>query len=455
MIVGDFNVDLSKPHSTSALDLLATFAGYGLHQVVQEPTRLTGYRHSLLDLVLCTNVSMICDLSINCPLGTSDHNSIAMCLTVDRPQVQRCRRRVWMYQKADFEAINVALEESLFPKDSISTWSVDWAWTTFESMFLSVIKHFIPCRTVPSRHTQPPWITKDVRRCLHQRNKAWRAAKASDITERWQVFRWLRNLVVSAVRSAKRMFFATLSDRVGSLKEFWRTYRCLTATAACLPATLSDGAKTASSAAEKATMLKKFFASCFGPPTLDSPSLSALATTTESRTLTVPITKQDNIRELSELKCTGMDVMQVISHFPARKATGPDGISTVMLKQCAGVISDHLAAIFNHSLSLGVVPAAWKISRVTPIPKSKDTSLVNNFKPISLLSLVGKIQERLVHEALLDHLLDGHFLSSKQFGFRPCSSTQEALLSLTRGWHEVLDNGGSVLCCIFRFGKGL
>ena len=161
VIVGDFNVDLSKPHSTSALDLLATFAGYGLHQVVQEPTRLAGCRHSLLDLVLCTRVSMICDLSINCPLGTSDHNSIAICLTVDRPQVQRCMRRVWMYQKADFEAINVALEESLFPKDSISTWSVDQAWTTFESMFLSVIKHFIPCRTVPSRRTQPPWINKE------------------------------------------------------------------------------------------------------------------------------------------------------------------------------------------------------------------------------------------------------------------------------------------------------
>ena len=55
-----------------------------------------------------------------------------------------------------------------------------------------------------------------------------------------------------------------------------------------------------------------------------------------------------------------------------------------------------------------------------------------------------------MHEAPLD---DGHFLSSKQFGFRLCSSTQESLLSLTHGWHEVLDNGGSVLCVFLDLAK--
>ena len=59
-------------------------------------------------------------------------------------------------------------------------------------------------------------------------------------------------------------------------------------------------------------------------------------------------------------------------------------------------------------------------------------SMVSNYRPISLLFLVGKAQERLVHEALMSHVLNVGAISDNQYGFRPGSSTQEALLTLTR-----------------------
>ena len=57
---------------------------------------------------------------------------------------------------------------------------------------------------------------------------------------------------------------------------------------------------------------------------------------------------------------------------------------------------------------------------------------------------MGKAQKSLVHESLLEHQLEKGVLSDKQFGFRPGISTQEALLSLTRCWHEVPDECRSV-----------
>ena len=79
--------------------------------------------------------------------------------------------------------------------------------------------------------------------------------------------------------------------------------------------------------------------------------------------------------------------MQVKSCLPARKATGPDGISTVMLKQCAVVISPF--TVFGGSSScLENLQGSLFTSAAQ---KSKDTSLVKNFRPISLLSLVGNI----------------------------------------------------------------
>ena len=112
--------------------------------------------------------------------------------------------------------------------------------------------------------------------------------------------------------------------------------------------------------------------------------------------------------------------MKAIKHLRHNTASGPDGISATMLKGSCSSICGRLACLFNASFSSGKVPNAWKNSNVTPIHKKGDASLLQNYRPISLLSLVGKLQERLVHNLLLDHLLGRGAISPSQFGFRPC-----------------------------------
>ena len=124
-----------------------------------------------------------------------------------------------------------------------------------------------------------------------------------------------------------------------------------------------------------------------------------------------------------------------------------------MLKGCAGSISSKLSCIFNASFISGTVPSDWKVSRVTPIYKKGDASLASNYRPISLLPLVAKLQERIVHVALQDHLLSQKAISPSQFGFRPHSSTQEALVHMTQLWHQHLEDGGSSLCVFLDLAK--
>ena len=93
------------------------------------------------------------------------------------------------------------------------------------------------------------------------------------------------------------------------------------------------------------------------------------------------------------------------------------------------------------------------MSRITPIFKKGDASSVANYRPISLLSLVGKQLERVVHSALMEHILSESVLSPSQFGFRPQSSTQEALLSLTRFWHNTMEDNGSNACVFLDVAK--
>ena len=94
------------------------------------------------------------------------------------------------------------------------------------------------------------------------------------------------------------------------------------------------------------------------------------------------------------------------------------------------------------------------MSHVTPIPKSGDLPLVKNYHPISLLSLISKVLERIVHCRVSEFVRAHHLLSSCQFGFRSgSSSTQEALLSITNDWHQGLSKSHQVGATFFNIKK--
>lgn len=88
----------------------------------------------------------------------------------------------------DFDALKEALEYELFPVDLVGEWLVDGAWSTFRSQFTSTVEALVPRRMVTPRKKQQPWITKDVRRYLRNRNKVWRSAKTKGTDESWSVF---------------------------------------------------------------------------------------------------------------------------------------------------------------------------------------------------------------------------------------------------------------------------
>ena len=90
---------------------------------------------------------------------------------------------------------------------------------------------------------------------------------------------------------------------------------------------------------------------------------------------------------------------------------------------------------------------------IVPIPKGADAAQCSNYRPISLLPLVSTILERIVHNHLLDFLLKHKCLSPLQFGFRPKSSTQEALLCLTHDLIPQLDRGYHVAAVFFDLSK--
>ena len=89
-----------------------------------------------------------------------------------------------------------------------------------------------------------------------------------------------------------------------------------------------------------------------------------------------------------------------------------------------------LCYIVNLSLTIGIIPAEWKEDRVIPIFKSGPKNMFENYRPISVLSVMSKVLERAVRKQLLSHLEAENLLTPSQYGFRRKRSTQLAATAL-------------------------
>ena len=88
------------------------------------------------------------------------------------------------------------------------------------------------------------------------------------------------------------------------------------------------------------------------------------------------------------------------------KATGLDNISAKIIRECADMISVSLCDLFNKSLLSGIFPDDWKCARVTPLFKQGEASDLNNYRPISVISVIANVFERIVYDQLYNFLSD-------------------------------------------------
>ena len=123
------------------------------------------------------------------------------------------------------------------------------------------------------------------------------------------------------------------------------------------------------------------------------------------------------------------------------KASGLDKLPVKLVKITAPYIRKSLTAIFNRSISTGIFPCDWKVAKVTPIHKDGDKSDMDSYGPISVISIIAKIMEKLAHSQLYSYLVRFDILTSSQHGFRPLHLTVTALLKLTNQWYQNMDEG--------------
>ena len=134
------------------------------------------------------------------------------------------------------------------------------------------------------------------------------------------------------------------------------------------------------------------------------------------------------------------EILDIINSLE-NKSTGPFSIPGKLLSLIPDLIIIPLAFIINMSIQSGVFPELLKLVKVIPIRKGGSTQDINNYRPISLISIFDKIIEKLMHKRLYSFLENNDILFHNQYGFRRNNSTVHALIQITEKIKSSIDNG--------------
>ena len=109
------------------------------------------------------------------------------------------------------------------------------------------------------------------------------------------------------------------------------------------------------------------------------------------------------------------------------KNGGNDNINAKTLKTLVEFLVDPLSHIFNLCIDKAIWPNAFKSADVIPLNKSKEKHIAKNYRPISLISNIAKVLEKIIHKSIITFINNCDILAKNQYGFRKNKSTKDAL----------------------------
>ena len=432
-ILGDLNCDMmaiSPANETKHLIELCESFQYA--QLIKEPTRVTSSSKSLIDLFLTNEPDKFVTSGVS-HIGCSDHSLIYVSRKLTCPR--SFPRIIESRQYKNFVPDNFMNDIALVPWDIIE--QIDnptSAWEVWKQSFLAVANLHAPVKKRRVRNSKAPWLTPEIKRLMWERDRIKRIATVTNDQLKWAEYRRLKNRVNHSIKACKKDYYHSyFEDNVGKAKAIWNGINTVlsrkknVAQASKLiigDAEITDPYELSNAFNRHFTEIGPNLASYINPPRVSFRDfVESCGSTFELELLTI-----DELRKL-------------VNDIPVGKADGLDGIPTCLLKLSFTLIASSLTHIFNLVISTGIIPKDWKSARVTPIFKADSKVDPANYRPISVLPVIGKLFEKAIFNQVYTYLNDNKLLSKYQSGFRPMHSTLTALIDITDNWYLNIDNG--------------
>ncbi|CAH8436181.1 unnamed protein product [Dicrocoelium dendriticum] len=442
LLMGDLNlpkiiwpdVRLLPSHGNVEAQFAKMTIEIGATQHVIQPTRVTPYSASCLDLMFTSCEQKLKEIRVIEPLANSDHCSIVASLELSLPYYNQ-QKPTFNYWKTDFNGLVQAASQTdwTLPHDaSLEAW-----WSLIKGKLNSLCTRFVPLKYPKIGPVKPHWFDREYRQLARRRRKLWDRYISSGCDEDYTVYKKQRNLCNAAKIKKRRQFEEELaSSATTAPKRIFAYLKRQLKPGDDLPVLESLDGKTLISSAERADALATHFLTVFS-----------------SKPAAVSVPAQVAQVLLDSLQCDAVEVYQLLVNLDGAKPPGPDGLHPLILKSLSIIISPAVTNLFNRSLSEGSVPNDWKCSIVKPLPKGGDPSKIENYRPICLTSVLSKVLEKVVKKCLLSFFESMDVLTPAQHGFTKGRSCITNLMYANHQWVRALNEQKDVDVVYIDFSK--
>ena len=301
----------------------------------------------------------------------------------------------------------------------------------------NVMKKHLPTRKVQGSKRKTLWMNSNPLLKVRKKNAAYKRYLSTREGKDYDAYAKARNQAKWEIRKAKREYEKKIAtDSKNNPKAFFKYANSKLKTRSTVPnLDKADGTKTTTDS-EKAEELNKFFSS----------------TLTKENMNNVPFFEdRSNGLTLQDTEMNESIVMEQLKALKVNKSPGPDGLHPRILNELSKELKEPLTLLFRKSLEEGVVPKAWKEGQITPIFKKGKNNICDNYRPVSLTSIVCKVMEKIIRAQTIKHL--NQFISSCQHGFIGGRSCITQLLDTIDTWSRLLDGGSAVDAIYLDFSK--
>jgi hypothetical protein len=293
-----------------------------------------------------------------------------------------------------------------------------------------------------SRFKSKPWVTSGIMKSINHKNCLYRKYLSSPSADRKIKLSNYRKLLTKLIHEAESLYYKDiLSSRDTSAKKAWSVINNIinnknNKRSPMISEIIHNGTNYTDKT-DIANAFNEYFSNIGMNLANELPSNNNLTVSQFMDKLTPQSIFLSPVDE--------PEIKEEINKLKLGKSPGFDGLNPKLLKSISHVITPVLAHIFNMSFSNGSYPSAFKKAKVIPLFKKGDRKLPENYRPISLLSCINKLLEKILEKRLRNFLCQNNVFYEYQFGFRTGHSTTQALLEITNSIRAFLDEGENVL----------
>ena len=453
-LCGDYNIDLLKINANDNFNIFyENVISSSFIPSITLPTRICDTTSTLIDNIYTNSVDKICTSGILIrPI--SDHQMYFCMINSNTCHSEQTKKFIEV-EVCDHESIQSFVTEisnaNIYDKlqKNLNTNPNHNYEILLKHLLNAKLKH-IPKKVKnfnKRRHSKEKWMTKELLQEIVTKNKmyvTWKTTSVDHINYEQikQRFKSYEKIVKKDIKEAKQRYFDQIFTAYkNDMKKTWKTVN----------ETLNRNKKNSnvasifyhngnvlSNAKDIANAFNVYFAN-IGKNLASEIEQNITDNADYTQYVSTPLTETK-----LQFKCiTDNDTQRAIDKLENKSSSGHDGISNKLLKLLKIELSKSLTLIINQMITTGIFPDSFKISKITPLFKKGDVSMLSNYRPISLLPTISKIFERILYNQLYDYFNSNNLLAEEQYGFRTNHSTEYAAVKLVDNVSKEMELGNT------------